>query len=115
MTYVWHETYKTANEMDEIQERLQSAESAIHEHQRVLSMDHGEHQKKGKPSRTQSDTDQTGFVGRVKLRPSPPCSFVATRTAKTVAMLRTSPAIVKSASKTGGWFSASPSSRALRL
>jgi hypothetical protein len=39
---------------------------------------------------------------------SPLCSFVAARTANTVAVLRTLPAIVMSVSDTGGCCSASP-------
>jgi hypothetical protein len=44
MTYVWHGAYKTAileTDCTKLQERLQSAESAIHERQHTLSMDHG--------------------------------------------------------------------------
>jgi hypothetical protein len=44
MTYIWYEAYKTAvleTEWTKMQERLQSAESAIRERQHVLSMDHG--------------------------------------------------------------------------
>jgi hypothetical protein len=42
--YVWYEAYATAvleTDWTKMQERLQSAKSAIHERQRVLSMDHG--------------------------------------------------------------------------
>jgi hypothetical protein len=41
--------------------------------------------------------------------------FATTRTAKTVAELRTFPAMVMSASETGGWSSASTSRRVLTL
>ncbi len=44
MTYLWFEAYKTAvleTDWTKMQERLQSAESAIHQRQYVLSMDHG--------------------------------------------------------------------------
>src|SRR6185312_11741442 len=50
-----------------------------------------------------------------KASPSLPCSLVATRTANMVAVPRTFPAIVRSASNTGGYCSAKPSSLVLTL
>jgi hypothetical protein len=43
MTYIWYEAYKTAvleTDWTTMHERLRSAEDAINERQRVLSMDH---------------------------------------------------------------------------
>jgi hypothetical protein len=60
MTYVWYEAYKTAvleTDWTKMQERLQSAESAIHERQRVLSMDHG-----GTPEERQAIADALNSV-----------------------------------------------------
>ena len=55
MTYIWYEAYKTAvleTDWTKMQERLHSAESAIHERQHLLSMDHGGTAEKDKPSPT---------------------------------------------------------------
>lgn len=55
MTYVWYETYKAAvleTDWTTVQERLRSAENAISERQRVLSMDHG-----GTPEERQAIAD----------------------------------------------------------
>jgi len=44
MANTWHESYRSAileTDWTKMQERLQSAESEIHERQRVLSLDHG--------------------------------------------------------------------------
>ena len=44
MTFIWYKAYKTAvleTDWTKMGKRLQSAESAIHERQHVLSMDHG--------------------------------------------------------------------------
>src|ERR1700730_2777148 len=56
---------------------------------------------------------QPMFADQTKCGSSPSRSFVATSTASTVAVLRTFPAIVISASDTAGCRSASPSRRAL--
>jgi hypothetical protein len=53
--YVWYEAYATAvleTDWTKVQERLQSAMSAIHERQRVLAMDHG-----GTPEERQAIAD----------------------------------------------------------
>lgn len=53
--YVWYEAYETAvleTNWTKMQERLRSAESAIEERQRVLSMDHG-----GTPEERQAIAD----------------------------------------------------------
>jgi hypothetical protein len=42
--YSWHDSYKTAlleSDWTKIEERIQTAESAIHQRQLVLSQDHG--------------------------------------------------------------------------
>jgi hypothetical protein len=55
MTYSWHESYRAAlleTDWTKMQERVQAAESAIHERQRVLSMDHG-----GTPEERKAITD----------------------------------------------------------
>lgn len=44
MTNTWYESYKAAileTDWTKMQERLQAAERALHERQRVLSLDHG--------------------------------------------------------------------------
>jgi hypothetical protein len=44
MTSTWYEPYRTAileTDWTKMHERLQSAEFAIHERQRILSLDHG--------------------------------------------------------------------------
>jgi hypothetical protein len=55
VTYIWYEAYKSAvleTDWTKMQERLQSAESAIQERQHVLSMDHG-----GTPEERQAIAD----------------------------------------------------------
>jgi hypothetical protein len=55
MKYVWCEAYETAvleTDWTKMEERLQSAESAINQRQRVLSMDHG-----GTPEERQAIAD----------------------------------------------------------
>ena len=43
-TYIWYEAYKAAlleTDWTKMRERIKAAESALHERQRVLSLDHG--------------------------------------------------------------------------
>jgi hypothetical protein len=53
--YIWHEAYRTAvleTDWIHMPKRIQAAESAIHERQRVLSLDHG-----GTPAERQAIED----------------------------------------------------------
>ena len=64
MTYVWYEAYKTAvleTDWTKMQERLQSAEGAIKQRQRVLSMDHG-----GTPAERQAIADALSGMRSLK-------------------------------------------------
>lgn len=64
MTYFWYEAYKTAvleTEWTTMPARLEAAEDAIHERQRVLSMDHG-----GTPEERQAIADALSGIKSLK-------------------------------------------------
>jgi hypothetical protein len=129
--YSWYEPYELAvletDWENKIENRIDAAESAIRERKRILSLDHG-----GTPEEQQSlldalnglkslrqdvarwerntaqaargGLDEFGFVGGW----GPVRSLVSTSNASTVAVPRTLPAMVTSASDTTGWCSANP-------
>lgn len=64
MTHNWYESYRAAileTDWTKMQERLQTAESEIHDRQRVLSLDH-----QGTPEERQSIADALHGITHLK-------------------------------------------------
>jgi hypothetical protein len=66
MTHTWYEPYKAAileTDWTKILGRIQSAEFAIQERQRILSLDHG-----GSPEETQAIADALRGIGHLRTK-----------------------------------------------